>query len=418
MEEPERKGCLARFVKSSLFDFLCAFAIVAHAVFNVHATDYELSHIGDQMPQSMLIFECLFLTFYIVEMCLQFLVHRLYFFCNDDMAWNIIDFVLIVCTCLDFALTLLLSNDDTINLTALRVVRLMKLVKVLRVVRVFRFLTGLRVLLDSILCSMVSLCWCLITVGIVFYAYGLMCCQGTLQHVMAEPVPAAELDALMSSFGSLDKAMLTLFQCTTGGEDWGFAYNLVATMGSWYAFGFILFIGFVQIALLNILTGVFIEKALKLAQPDRDEQALEVRKKQADDEAELKRVCLEIGGVDDGIVKVAEFAQHLSEGKLKAHFSVLGLDVKDAELFLKTLCHRNEFEVDVDSFVQGCMRLKGAATSIDIQCLTADVCRVSRRLEKLAQALVAKEGSTSPIATRPQTSGHVRTGITSPPIAA
>merc|ERR1711997_822098 len=49
---------------------------------------------------------------------------------------------------------------------------------------------------------------------------------------------------------------------------------------------------------------------------------------------------------------------------------MLGLDVRDAESFFSLLASNNDGrDVDIDNFVNGCMRLKGPATSIDIQAL-------------------------------------------------
>jgi len=58
--------------------------------------------------------------------------------------------------------------------------------------------------------------------------------------------------------------------------------------------------------------------------------------------------------------------------KFNAYFEVRGIDVKDAQLFFKMLASaagNNSNEVDVETFVGGCMRLKGYATSIDVHTL-------------------------------------------------
>merc|ERR1712151_249507 len=71
-----------------------------------------------------------------------------------------------------------------------------------------------------------------------------------------------------------------------------------------------------------------------------------------------------------GIIDAENFAEHINHGRLKAYLSVLGLDIKDAEIFFGMLqSASSNGEVEVDSFVDGCMRLKGWATSIDMQSL-------------------------------------------------
>merc|ERR1711972_1273086 len=156
---------------------------------------------------------------------------------------------------------------------------------------------------------------------------------------------------------------------STGGNDWEVYYEKLKETGSMATFCFIFFIAFIQIALLNILTGIFVENAMKLAQPDRDTLALEHRKNELNEMEELRRMCYDIAP-EDGVINAAHFAEHIKHGRLRAYLSVLGLDIKDAEIFFGMLqSASSNGEVEVESFVEGCMRLKGWATSIDMQSL-------------------------------------------------
>merc|ERR1711924_47215 len=56
---------------------------------------------------------------------------------------------------------------------------------------------------------------------------------------------------------------------------------------------------------------------------------------------------------------------------VKAFFHSQGLDIKDAEMFFKMLKdaeHEGE-AVEIDAFIDGCMKMKGGAKSLDIQAL-------------------------------------------------
>merc|ERR1719272_1582917 len=79
-------------------------------------------------------------------------------------------------------------------------------------------------------------------------------------------------------FGSVGQSILTLYQSASGGIDWAEVYIVVAKSGTIAATGFIFFIWFFNFAVVNILSGIFIEKALEAAVPDREQLALDKRR--------------------------------------------------------------------------------------------------------------------------------------------
>merc|ERR1719454_1368410 len=71
-------------------------------------------------------------------------------------------------------------------------------------------------------------------------------------------------------------------------------------------------------------------------------------------------------------ISMHEFELFMQNGELRQYFDVRGIDVKDADMFFKMLCAAAEVsgtEVDIETFIGGCMRLKGFASSIDVQTL-------------------------------------------------
>jgi len=144
---------------------------------------------------------------------------------------------------------------------------------------------------------------------------------------------------------------------------------MIESIGAIYQVLFLFFIFFIQIALFNILTGIFVEHALKLAQPDHESMAFEQRKNELVEMQELARLCRKLDDNDDGAISLDEFHSGLTDN-LKAFFTVMSLDITDATMFFEMLASRSEDnEVDIEAFVAGCMRLKGLATSLDLQTL-------------------------------------------------
>lgn len=126
-----------------------------------------------------------------------------------------------------------------------------------------------------------------------------------VQGILASLAPGAETldtqEMLVQYYGSVQLAMLTLFKGSTGGEDWTIYYETISVTGEFYSMIFILFIIFIEIALLNVLTGIFVESAMKHAQPDRDALALDLRKEERRQEEDLRSLCAQINVDGSGI---------------------------------------------------------------------------------------------------------------------
>merc|ERR1719188_838139 len=102
--------------------------------------------------------------------------------------------------------------------------------------------------------------------------------------------------------------------------------------------------------------------------------ALQQRKKEAAEAEELTRLCEYMDTDNSGTISSEEFEHILSNRKLRTKLALLGLDIKDAQMFFEMLCAlEGTTEVDIDAFVGGCMRLKGVATSVDLQSLLYQV---------------------------------------------
>jgi len=377
LEEPRRTGLFARIVDGTKFEVLCLSVIILNSLFSVYTTNYEVSHYDNHASPSIFVsLERAFVFFYCAELVLKISVHRLYFFCNDEMRWNLFDFALVIFSLIDqITMFILTSNDNdraNVDVTFMRSFRIMKLVKILRAVRIMRFFAELRIILNSIMGSFTSLLWSFAMLGFIFYIFGLILVQAVTGYFQGQ---GDELDVdirkgLTKSFGSVQASILTLFLSVTGGQDWEHYYWQIERTGVMSVVLFIFFIAFMQIALMNILTGLFVESAMKLAAPDRENLALELRRTLMSEAETLWRFCKEMDVDGSGTISAEEFRAQMENDRFKAHLQVMGLCIQDAEIFFNMMLAADEAEeVDIECFVYGCMRLKGHATSIDLQSL-------------------------------------------------
>merc|ERR1719424_555615 len=93
-------------------------------------------------------------------------------------------------------------------------------------------------------------------------------------HLIQETGAAADIENIEKFFGSVTTCARTLFMTLTGGEDWNTFYCILQPMGG-AGIVYCFFVAFSHIALLNIVTGIFVESALKIAEPDVHTKAQE-----------------------------------------------------------------------------------------------------------------------------------------------
>lgn len=383
LEEPERTGHFAAFVNGKPFELVCAAVIILNAALSCSAINREVELLDPEPSAFMSVMEYAFVVFYTLELVLKIGVHRGYYFCNKDMRWNIFDAVLVAFSLFDIAISAIITaSDGGGNFTFMRTLRILKMARVLRGLRVMRFFLELRLMLNSLIGSLSSLFWSIAMLGLIFYIFGLVFVQGVSNYLMfdegADPNDLDKYKVLMRYFGRVERAVLSLYQACTGGDDWYNFFDALAPMATMYKWLFIFFIAFSQIALLNILTAIFVQRAMKLAEPDRETKAMEVRGTEVEQYEEIRKIVWAADEEGDGSGKLSmtEFCKQIKRGKLGAHLSVLGLDIRDPPRFFKLVKARLQVtgpEISIDAFIEECMRMRGHASSIDMLTLAQDV---------------------------------------------
>merc|ERR1719181_519984 len=68
----------------------------------------------------------------------------------------------------------------------------------------------------------------------------------------------------------------------------------------------------------------------------------------------------------DGEVCYEEFCRHVETPQMQAFASSLEIDTSDAKQFFCILSDHGKRQVDIETFVVGCIKLKGQAKSMDL----------------------------------------------------
>jgi len=303
------------------------------------------------------------------------------FFQVPDIGWNLMDIFIVVFSLIDFSFSLAtvggacgLELTEFQNISVLRVVRVIRVIRVVKVIRVMHFFRDLRMMVLSILKSIKALLWVVLVLVLTFYLFGIVFTSATTSHLMRSEDWSNEMNqGLILYFGSLGDSMLNLFMAMAGGRDWGDHYDVIKNLHGLYHFIFLVFITFTLFAVVNIVTGVFVESATQSQKADRDilvHEELQAKKRYLES---MHEVFNEIEEDGSGCIGLEEFESKLDDERVIAYFNALKLDVSDATMLFRLLDRDNSGEVNIHEFLTGCYTLQGESRSLDMKIMQLDV---------------------------------------------
>jgi len=229
-------------------------------------------------------------------------------------------------------------------------------------------------------------------IGFVLYVFSLVFVQLAHMHLMEdlESVDDEHLTMIFEHLGSVQNAMLYLFQCSSGGDPWEIMYPTLTVIGPVPVGLFCFFLGFIQIALLNLITGIFVERAMKQAQPDRETLALQERRNDIEIHDLLQAALQSVDTNNSGDIDYQELRQALVHPQWRASLTLLGVDIqRTADLFRIMSKSVNSGRLMISDFVERCMELRGPATSLGIETLVA----TARENERLNNEIRLQQGA-------------------------
>ncbi|CAK9094598.1 unnamed protein product [Durusdinium trenchii] len=275
-------------------------------------------HVGrcSDNPPGFEFVDLAFLFFYFVEVVLRITVSKGFFFVNDNAAWNIF----VPCRAeraeFYFAATCEFRPCNEI------VMFMFKFAKILRTIR---------------------------ALGSMKDRLALIFAQGVASHLAthsAEELGPMEQEMMTDSFGSVGASMLSLYLSVTGGNDWSMYYAVMVQIGSFYPAVFLSYTFFFIFALFNILTGVFVERAVAASLPDREELISEERKKLLKQVEELRALFKDLDTDASGKITKSEFINDMKDDRIVSYMHSLGLEMHDAEHFFDIIAdHCQDWDI-------------------------------------------------------------------------
>lgn len=365
---------LQNFIELPMFDLVFALLIISNSIFIGIQVQYNADQSAEITPVEFYVVQCTYAFLFTVELILRILASGQGFFYNTSgLAWNWFDFIVVTMSVVELgfqAATVGRQSEEVIrNMSLARVFRIVRIARVIRVIRIVRFLRSLRVLIYAIFHTLRSCFWALVLFWMVLYVFGIVFTQAATDHraEMSDAyVPSAVDNKLREFYGSLPRAIFTLYKSMCGGLSWHEAVYPLSDMGSLYVGCFVSFIAFVYFAMMNVVTGLFCQSAIESAQHDQQDLIQEQLQEKERYIKLVQALFEEMDESNDGSITFDEFEVHLNDERMKAFFKTIDIDFSDAWTLFKLLDADGEGSVEVQEFVDGCLSMRGSAKGIQI----------------------------------------------------
>jgi hypothetical protein len=377
-EEPTRTGFLAAVVASRTFAVVANLVIFLNTIFIIWSANYAVHHPSDHHPL-IITAEVGFTGWYLVEILLKLAVHRWFLFRSDDAALNALDVFLVLVSFTELVLVLMSADTGSVDPKFLRALRIFKVAKVLRMFRALRIFTDVRIMMDCVIYSLWPLVWAIALLTFLISLFSIFFVQNVAVAMEEGSLTPSEEADILAFFGSWERASFSLLQASSGGHDWIVFYDKLAVLGDFPCVVFVLYIVFMMIAVMNIVTCVFLDKAMHIAKPTTECMMLDKRYEDIKDAQELTELVSQMDTGHSGYIKFQDFQRYMRTPEFRLYFDVRGLNIKDTAMFFQMLASTadaaydesdGEAQVDTQVFVAGCMRLRGVASGMDMYTLS------------------------------------------------
>jgi len=174
-------------------------------------------------------------------------------------------------------------------------------------------------------------------------------------------------------YGSVTETLISLFMTVTGGDDWANRMRPFRSMSAFYLGMFLFYIFFMVIGVLSIVVGAFVETAAELSRRDRDSVIENEIKETQQMAADIRSFFEDADRDASGQLSQKELENHLQDPRVKAYFASLDIEVSQASDLFSLLDVDDSGDISLEEFLDGCMRLHGSASSMDVNLLLWEI---------------------------------------------
>eukprot|EP00931_Biecheleriopsis_adriatica_P093717 TRINITY_DN6744_c0_g1_i1.p1 TRINITY_DN6744_c0_g1~~TRINITY_DN6744_c0_g1_i1.p1 ORF type:complete len:1338 (+),score=244.77 TRINITY_DN6744_c0_g1_i1:61-4074(+) len=379
----------------------CTIQMVFQAQYNGLQTGHDLGFDGFHLSaaeawplaeEGFAAVDLFFGAVFTLEILLKLLAQLHYFFCE---AWNILDTLIVGFWYVETLSSATLPLDPMI----LRLFRLVRLLRMARLVKILEKYDALYLMLTSIKGSIATLAWSSVLLVVIQTLCALFLVTMCEIYLMADPTRNSPEQVAACSqnmtdlcrkhevykyYGTFTRAMLTLFEITLG--NWVVVTRTMMNNATdTYVIFAVFHKFFIGFAVVMVITGVFVQETLKVAQTDN---TIMLNQRERATRLHVKKMTalFQVTDTDgNGRLDIDEWLEVCSDPSVKLWMSALGLDVSDAGEVHSQICEANGGIEDLSAkeLVMGVSHLKGAARNMDMALLRKNFDDFRGKLEEL-----------------------------------
>jgi len=369
---------------------MCAMVIIMANSFLIGwMSDYHMNHGEDSYPLWAKLSEICLVGLFTLEVALKLIAYSVNFFCVDHWRWNVFDLILVVQGILG---AIALDKNLIWNGSFLRVLRMVRILRLLRIIHIMQELRELRLMTHSMIGSAKAMVWTMALLLGVNYMFGTFFVQACALCLDSIEHDEELVDELKRYWGSLLTSMDTLFKASTGGEDWAFVAAPLYRINRLVYITFLLYMAFFLFAVTNAITSLFVEATMHRATQDSN-MAIHFEMEKKDTHiANLQSFFSELDIDDDGLISYMDFAAVVGDPRLVAFATSLGIDVYDAKVIFEILSGSLSSSLDLETFVIGCIKMRGDAKAVDMYVLFDTVQKRIHDIENKLNHMIGAQG--------------------------
>lgn len=365
---------VATIVKSKGFEIAMGVVIIANCITMGLEAELMLCK-AKNMEVIVLISEHLVTAIFLVEFVLRVLVYGWRNFAPlPGTLWNFLDALLVLVTGVLIVWVLPLLGIPTANssLQTLTVLRALRLARLVRVVQKFEAFHEVWLLLRGLMESGRVLFWTVVVIFFITYmfaVFGVVLLGVPIKDALDDATTSgegsnSELEELVEVTGGVLPLMYTLIQVLTL-DSWTTISRPMMKYVAWSWGFFYLYIAIAVIVMMNLVTAVIVENALKNSQ--KDAHAL-VNEKEKQKQVELARFLQVFADLDlngDGELSWPEFESAFEDKELSAQLRLLGIEPDNCrEIF--NMLDTGDGVLSIQEFSEGIACMEGTAQAKDL----------------------------------------------------
>lgn len=320
----------------------------------------------DEPPTWLRVSDGAFCLIFLTELLIRVSIHRTNYLRMDGWQWNMFDILVVGFSLIDeFSKLFLVGTSMQETIDSMGVLRMLRLGRVIRLVRMVRLIPELKAMVYLILSSVGAFFWTLVLLLLLIYCVAVYYTETSNDLILKDKLTDSGVVILKDHYGDVFTTTLSLFMAITGGDDWRNFVDVFKGDGGSYVInvlGFVLYISFVTLVMLNLVTGVFVEGAARIVSADK--------------EAEIIRNVRNLFHLTDtdqsGEISWEEFEAQLSSARMQYYLQAVDMNTSQAKGLFKLLDQDRSGELSVEEFIDGVLRLRVSARSVDLQILKYD----------------------------------------------